>query len=59
MKKLEKATVHRNSSKTIKKRMNWVLNVEKENINYDKRILIDEAGANLHLRRTFGRSKKG
>ncbi|KAG2216845.1 hypothetical protein INT45_013989 [Circinella minor] len=59
MKKLKKVTAYRNLLETIKKKMNWVFNMDKENINYDEYNFIDEAGFNLHLRRTFGRSKKG
>ncbi|KAG2210693.1 hypothetical protein INT45_005651 [Circinella minor] len=37
----------------------WYRGFKKENIDYDEYNFIDEAGFNLHLRRTFGRSKKG
>lgn len=59
MKKLEKISVVRNSPATIAKRMKWVLSIEQQQINYMKCIFIDEAGFNFHIKRNFGRSRRG
>lgn len=59
MKKLEKISEARNSPATIKKRMNWVMSIRQEQIDYTKCIFIDEAGFNFHIKRNFGRSKRG
>ena len=39
--------------------MQWVLNIEKQNINIESCMFIDEAGFNFHMQRTFGWSKRG
>ncbi|KAI8136503.1 hypothetical protein BJV82DRAFT_484621, partial [Fennellomyces sp. T-0311] len=59
MKKLEKISEKRNDPATIKARMVWALALSHQNIDYMKCIFIDEAGFNLHIKRTFGRSKRG
>ncbi|KAI7854884.1 hypothetical protein BDC45DRAFT_439946, partial [Circinella umbellata] len=59
MKKLEKVSEARTSKETITKRLNWVLHVEKENINFDSCVFIDEAGFDFHKQRTLGRSIRG
>ncbi|KAI7851862.1 hypothetical protein BDC45DRAFT_444990, partial [Circinella umbellata] len=59
MKKLEKVSEARTSKDTITKRLNWVLHVEKENIDFDSCVFIDEASFNFHMQQTFGRSIRG
>lgn len=59
MKKLEKISEARNSPATLKKRMDWVMNIKRLEIDYSKCVFIDEAGFNFHIKRNFGRSKKG
>ena len=52
-------SVARNFKDTITERNNWVLHVEKENIDFDVCVFIDEAGFNFHIQRTFGLSIRG
>lgn len=59
MKKLETISGARNSQKTIAVRMKWVLNIEKENIDFENCVSIDESGFNFHIQRTFGQSRRG
>ena len=59
MKKLESISEARNSQKTITARMQWVLKVEEEKIDFESCVFIDESGFNFHMRRTFGRSRRG
>ena len=40
-------------------RAQWVLNIEKENIDFESCVFKDEAGFNFHMQRTFSRSKCG
>ena len=59
MKKLEKHSEARNSEETKAKRAEWVAWTIASQIDYHKCIFIDEAGFNLHIKRNFGRSKRG
>ena len=59
MKKLEKISEARNSPETIQARYEWVYAFQQTGIDFQKCVFIDEAGFNMHMKRTFGRSKKG
>ena len=59
MKKIEPVSEARNSPETIKKRMNWAMDVTNRGLKYEECIFIDEAGFNMYIQRCFGRSKKG
>ncbi|KAI7846557.1 hypothetical protein BDC45DRAFT_419000, partial [Circinella umbellata] len=59
MKKLERISEYRNSDETIASRINWAHAFESSGMDYYKCIFIDEAGFNMHIKRSFGRSKRG
>lgn len=61
MKKLEKLPQARNDPKTLEKRRTKVLEwLEIEDFDYSKNcVFIDEAGFNMNISRTFGRSVRG
>lgn len=61
MKKLEKLPAARNSPATLEKRKEKVLQwMEIPGFDYLKNcVFIDEAGFNMHIKRTFGRSVRG
>ena len=59
MKKLERISEYCNSDETIASRINWAHAFESSGMDYYKCIFIDEAGFNMHIKRNFGRSKRG
>jgi transposase len=61
LKKLEKLPEARNADRTINLRHEIVSEwIQDPNMGFEKNcVFIDEAGFNMHLRRNFGRSKKG
>ena len=42
----------------VKKRMNWVLDINKKDIDFISCVFINGADFNLHIGCTFGRSKR-
>jgi transposase len=61
LKKLDKIVAARNSENTLKQRRERVLEWmgDKEMNWFGNCVFIDEAGFNMHIRRNFGRSKRG
>ena len=59
IKKLEQISEYRNSNETIASRMNWGYSFEISGIDYYQCVFIDEASFNMHIKRSFGRSKRG
>jgi hypothetical protein len=61
LKKLDKLLEARNSARVLRIRRERVIEWQKDEIMSFKknRVFIDEAAFNMHLRRNFGRSKRG
>ncbi|KAF7721465.1 hypothetical protein EC973_004667 [Apophysomyces ossiformis] len=56
MKKLEKVSEARNWTATIAKRMNWVMAINQQQIDYAKCIFIDEPGFNFHIKHKLAKA---